>query len=287
MDQADFQQGFKTDLIQWAHDRSRIRMILQVGSLTRKVHPGDAYSDLDLHVCISEGEFAEQVEELLGWMHAYRPVWAVVEERHGEVPAWLFLYQGGYKVDVDAVPIAALEKVVETQELWEEMARGYEVLLDKDGIGPQMPKPKYFTPPRFTQPDEAHFVQRVRTFYYGAVYVAQQIKRKNLWKAKWADVYQQSFLLEMLEWHAHANSDNPVDTWFRGDFMQEWVSEETWEAVHGVFGHFDAADSRRALLASIALYSRLAEETAKQWGYALPEEMIVEVQAYLGNLFTA
>jgi len=259
-------------------------VILQVGSRARKVKPGDAYADLDLSVFYSGQTGYEVIEDCRSWLEAYAPVWMTLEDHHDEAQAWLILYRGGIKVDVDFSPVTSLEKVIAEQALWDDQTRGYEVLLDKDGLGNQLPTARTFEPAPFTPPSGEAFRNRVEAYYYGAVFTAKQIKRGNLWRAKWADQYQQKALLEMLEWHAKAAGEGQVETWSRGDFMQEWVSEETWEALHGVFGRFDAVDSRRALLASVALYTRLAEETAAKLGIFLPDVMIAEVRAYLEEL---
>lgn len=284
MDITNFYAEMKSDLVSWAETQPGIRLVVQVGSHTRKVKPGDQYSDLDIGFFLEDEGMDAQVEAILAWMQAYRRVWVVLEEKHGDSPAWLYLYQGGFKVDIDVTPVSALSTLIETQELWEDQRRGYEILLDKDGFAPQMPPPQYDWIPPFLPPTEARFRQRVENFFFGADYIARQIKRRNLWKVKWASVYQQNFLLEMLEWHARVNHGRPIDTYFRGDFMQDWVDEHTWEEIHGVFGRFDTADSRRALLASIGLFTRLAGETADQLGYAYPAEMIGEVVAYLEDL---
>jgi hypothetical protein len=84
--------------------------------------------------------------------------------------------------------------------LWDDQQRGYKILLDKDGIAAQLPAPTPLSPPPYTQPTQEQFVKRVEGYLYGAVYVAKQIRRGNLWKIKWADQIQQTMLLEMLEW---------------------------------------------------------------------------------------
>ena len=272
------------DFIAWAAERGDLRMILQVGSLARKVKPGDAYADLDLSVFYSSQTGSGVIADCRKWLEGYAPVWMTLEDQHDDSPACLILYRGGIKVDVDFNPVTSLEKVIAEQALWDDQSRGYEILLDMDGLGDQLPAARYFEPAPFTPPSAEVFLKGVEAFYYGAVFTAKQIKRNNLWWVKWADQYQQRSMLEMLEWHAHAVSGDPVETWSRGDFMQEWVSEETWEALHGVFGRFDAADSRRALLASVGLYTRLAEESAEKWGFVLPGKMVVEVRAYLVEL---
>ena len=69
--------------------------------------------------------------------------------------------------------------------------------------------------------------------------------------------------------------------------MREWVSKETWQALHEIFAHFDAQDSWRALFAMIALFRKLAYETSSQLNYTYPETVIVEVVDYLESLYAS
>ena len=77
-------------------------------------------------------------------------------------------------------------------------------------------------------------------------------------------------LVTMLAWHARATQGWEYDTWHNGRFMGEWVDEETWQALQAVFGHFDAADTWRALWANLELFRRLAREAAQRLGYVYP-----------------
>lgn len=181
-------------------------------------------------------------------------------------------------------PVDALQTLIDAQALWDDQQRGYKILLDKDGIAAQLPAPTPFVPPPYTPPTQAQFIQRLEGYFYGAVYVAKQIRRGNLWKIKWADQVQQTMLLEMLEWHAHATHDSPVDTYYRGDFIRDWVSEATWRELHDVFAHFEAADSRKSLIASVRLFTRLTEETAAKLEYEYTRMMVDEVTDYISGL---
>lgn len=278
-----FYDRLQTRLVAWAEHIAAIRTILVIGSQARMVRPADDYSDLDLSLYVT-GNREQQADTYLQWMRDFAAVWMIVEEHHDETKSWLILYQGGFKVDFSVTPIHTLQPLIAEQRLWDDQQRGYHILLDKDGVAAQLPAPTPFDPPPFTPPTQSQFIQRVEGYCYGAVYLAKQIKRGNLWKAKWADQIQQRMLLDMLEWHAHAAHDSPVDTYYRGDFMRDWVSETTWRELHDVFAHFDAADSRRALLASIRLFTRLTEEAAAHWGYEYPRRIVAEVTDYILSL---
>lgn len=279
----DFYHQLQNQLVAWAESVPAIRVILVVGSQARQLKPADEYSDLDISLYVM-GNHEQETEAYIQWMRDFTPIWMILEEHHDDSKSWLILYQGGIKVDFSITPISALQPLIDQQQLWDDQQRGYKILLDKDGVAAQLPPPTPFDAPLYIPPTQEQFIKRVENYFYGAVYVAKQIRRSNLWKIKWADQIQQTMLLEMLEWHAHATHDRPLDTYYRGDFMRDWVSETTWQELHGVFAHFDAEDSWNALLASIRLFTRLTEESAVKLGYDYPRTMIADVTGYIMGL---
>ena len=71
-----------------------------------------------------------------------------------------------------------------------------------------------------------------------------------------------------------------------GKHMPEWLDDETWEALNGVFGRFDEEDSWRALLATSTLFSRLGREVAGVLGIAYPESVERNVMGFVNELST-
>ncbi|MBL8131591.1 MAG: aminoglycoside 6-adenylyltransferase [Anaerolineae bacterium] len=283
MNTRQFYKNIQFELVDWAEGIAEIRTILVVGSQARQVKPADEYSDLDISLYVI-GNHEQEAESYLQWMQEFVPVWMTLDEHHDETKSWLILYQAGIKVDFSVTPISTLQPLIAEQRLWDDQQRGYRILLDKDGIAAQLPAPTPFDPPPYVPPTQVQFIQRVEGYFYGAVYLAKQIKCGNLWKAKWADQIQQRMLLEMLEWHSRSTHEQPVDTYYRGDFMRDWVSEITWRELHQVFAHFDALDSRKALIASLRLFTRLTEETAAKLDYDYPRTMVAEVTDYILGL---
>lgn len=74
----------------------------------------------------------------------------------------------------------------------------------------------------------------------------------------------------MLEWHARAAHGWDYDTWHDGHFLTQWTDPLTWNDLQDAFGCFDAADSWRALLTTMGLFRRLANETALRLSYMYP-----------------
>lgn len=273
---AAFQEGF----LSWAEGEAAIRLILLVGSRARTVNPGDDYSDLDLEL-FGDGIDAAAIP---AWLRGYAPLWTMLERQEHHSREWLALYAGGYKVDVSISPLADLETIIDSRRLWSSQQRGYLVLLDRDGYAGRLPQSETEGISAATVRDEAAYLDTVNEFWYGAVYVAKQIKRGKLWKAKWADQMQQRTLLTMLEWQARATHPGEIDTWHNGDFMREWVSQAVWERLHGVFARFDAEDCWRALGASTRLFDDLARQVGQAYGYVYPAQMADEVAAYIERM---
>ncbi len=280
MESFTFFMKFQQHFAAWVAQGESARLILIVGSQARSHHPADAHSDLDLEVFGTDFD----APAYLNWLRSYAPVWMVLDDPGSSVPKWLVLYKGGYKVDVSLNPLDGLHEMIRTQTLWPSQQRGYAVLLDRDGVGDQMPQaisdPVVPAPPL----DEVTFRKTVEAYWYGSLYVAKQIKRGNLWKVKWADQMQQTTLLTMLEYHARVMQGGAVDVWHNGEFMREWVDERTWQALHGVYAHFDGQDSWRALEASMQLFYDLSKVVAARLHFAYPSVVVHEIRSAIAAL---
>lgn len=57
-----------------------------------------------------------------------------------------------------------------------------------------------------------------------------------------------TLLLQMMEWHAKTiHGKDYYDVWHAGRFLDEWVDQETLKEIKNTFGHYEKADSFRAL----------------------------------------
>jgi aminoglycoside 6-adenylyltransferase len=97
----------------------------------------------------------------------------------------------------------------------------------------QLP-PSPFAPPPYEKPAADFFTLVVNSFWHDAVYVARQIRRRNLWAANLRNAKMKEIvLLRMLEWHARAVNGWDYDTWHNGYFLSEWTSPQTWDELQG------------------------------------------------------
>ncbi|GAB4577597.1 MAG: hypothetical protein Fur0022_03280 [Anaerolineales bacterium] len=269
-------------IAQWAATRSEIRLILVVGSRARKSPPADEWAELDLHLFCT---YYDHLISELGWLQNLGEVWTwLSDELEEDVMQKLVLFEGGHKVDFAFHPLKAAEKMVTTQQLDEIYLRGFYPLLDKDAWSARLP-PAPFTVPRHEKPTEEQFQRVVHAFWYGAVYVAKQIRQGNLWVAKYRDWTMKTGLLQMMEWHAWAVHGWEFDTFHDGHFLTHWTDAQTLEALEGVFGRFNPLDSWQALLNTMALFRRLTTQTALVWKFDAAKVLDQQVTAFVHHLY--
>jgi aminoglycoside 6-adenylyltransferase len=268
-------------IVSWAKRRNDIRALILTGSHARPEQADDPPWDHDVEVFTTDQPYYETSAD---WMSEIGSVWVHLPfpvDEDGYLMR-LVVFEGGEKVDFGFAPISVLEHTVATQHLNDLYDRGYRVLLDKDGLAAQLPPPSHAAPvtPR---PTEQEFRAAIEEFFFEAAHFPTYLRRNELWVVKMRDWTMKKLLLRMIEWHAIATKGEQHDTWHIGTRMARWTTPEVWERLHEVFGRFDAADSRRALHATIALYRDLARETADALGYGYPDDVDHAISEYLGG----
>lgn len=270
---------FLPEIIAWAQEQEDIRAVILVGSRARQYPPADEWSDLDLEFYSTE--FTSYFENLPP-LERFGQLWVNVPFVRGDQrPEYLVLYDQAFKLDFSFLPVSDLQKMVETQHLHKVYTRGYRILLDKDGLTTNLPPAtgEVIRKP----PESAEFRREVNFFWYGAVYVAKQIRRRQLWTVQYRDWTMKQHLLKMLEWHATMHN-LAIDTWHEGRFVLDWTDPESAAALRECFGHFDIVDSWNALLVTNRLFSRLAQEVAEHYHFAYPDKLESSALAFVSQL---
>lgn len=307
-------------ILAWARADDRVEVVVQTGSRGRGSGV-DAYSDLDIELI--GARWRELVADP-DWSGAFAPVLVQVvsgpedggtegggpgpadgtdghapadgdgggnvpaaaheQEDEDEDEAWasrLVVYARGRKVDFSlAGPERLARRARGLDALYE---RGYRVLLDKTGAAAALPAAtgRAPAPPR---PDRAAFDEALDEFWFEATQVAVYLARGDLWVVKARDVTMKEYLLEMLEWYAATEPGRPRDTWHLGHHMDRWLPQRMWRAVQETYGRFDAADSRRALHATIGVFREASETVAARCGFPPRTELAEQVSAHIDRL---
>jgi aminoglycoside 6-adenylyltransferase len=116
------------------------------------------------------------------------------------------------------------------------------------------------------------------------VWTGRHLRRGELWWAKsCCDEFLKHLLRQMLEWHARAREG--VDTWMRGQFLEEWADARAVESLPAVFARYEEEVTWRALMATMDLFRWLALETADLLGYAYPASGDTHATGIVDGLF--
>ncbi len=258
--------------VTWAGTEDDIRAAIVIGSRARTDHPADQWSDLD--VLIFAHDPTRYLEE--HWLHHVGTPWLTFLEPTPDEGTYerRVLFAGGLDVDFVPLPVAYLEQWLAQgfpSNLADMVARGVRFLVDKEGFAARLDALDV-APPAYTPPDENEFLNAVHDFWYHMVWTSKHLRRGELWWAKsCCDGYLKGLLHRMLTWHARATQDT-VDTWMRGRYLEEWADPRAVDALADVYAHYNEADVWRALQATMNLFSRLAVETAEALGYPYPTE---------------
>jgi aminoglycoside 6-adenylyltransferase len=270
--------AFLKKIVGWAERRDDIACLIMTGSRARPGAIVDAFSDYDLEIFAEE---PRRYTDSSDWMKETGSVWVFLPtESDRGWPTRLIIFEGGTKADFSIRPVAALEEAVRSQRLDPLYERGYLVLVDKRGLASELRAPSG-SPPRRELPAEAEFRATVEEFWFEAWHIPKYLAREELWVVKYRDWTMKEMLLRMLEWRALAEGDPQADVGEIGVQMREWTPPHTWERLHEVFGRFDAGDSRRALLATMALFREVATETAERLGHRYPRELDDAISVYV------
>ena len=268
--------------IQWAEAQPGIRAAIVVGSRARSDHPADEWADLDIMVYVTN---PQEYLERSDWLSNIGPVLvSFVARTAGGEPELLVLFDGGLNSDFVIAGIDTLRRAAEAGRVPEGFRRGARVTVDKDGVAARTLPPAFHAPtPAGPSPEEA--IAGITRFWYGAYYIAKQLRRGELWVALSRHREMIDGMLGLLEMHAHATRGWDLDTWHSGRFIDEWVDRGALADLPGIFPGYSESEAWRALLATIDLFRRLATQLAEGLGVPYPQAVDDSVSGWITRLY--
>ena len=267
-------------LLEWARDVEHIRAAVITGSLARVDGSADEYSDLDVQIITRDiGRLTRDDS----WLDKLGEVW-IRFPLYRDVPYRLVWFAGGRKVDFQFVHLDEILAMRESGELSDEYRRGYRVALDKDGLYAGLPpSPHVFPSPVLPSQGEVEAV--INEFWFEAIHVAQFIRRREFWVAKYRDWTMKEDLLRLIEWHARATATEEVNTWLLGKRIMQWADADTADAIETIWPRWDAAEMWTALLVQLELFRRLARELHAALGFDYSEAKYLAIEQYIRQLY--
>jgi aminoglycoside 6-adenylyltransferase len=277
-------KDFEDRIVAWARSEDYIRAVVVTGSQSRTDNSRDEWSDLDVQLyTTSLAHYAADQS----WANAIGQVWICFDaNREPANPSRLVWFAGGKKVDFTFKPLTDLLPHPTIDNLSDEHQRGYYVVLDKDGLFTNYPASPHRFPPA-PAPTAAEYQYAVDEFWFEAIHVAQFIRRRELWVAKFRDWTMKTCLLQMIEWHAQAGHDWNYNTWIIGKRIDRWTDAATWKAIHGIWSGYDPYASWQALLSMLDLFTRLSADVAAKLTHPYNSDLYTDIHVYIRSLYTA
>jgi aminoglycoside 6-adenylyltransferase len=269
-------------LVEWGNKEDAVRALILLGSRAG-LQIVDIFSDYDISV------FCDSDESYIGsesWLSQFGKVLVCVKEKvvceDKKFPSRLVIFEGGLKIDFSFLSIDVLVQITQNNSLSDDYHHGYKILLDKDH------KTSAMFPSQFDvkalKPSEQEFQEVVKEFWFEVYHVGAYLKRGDLWSVKFRSWAAHSFLLKMIEWHGEAENDWCCSVPRIGKRMRSWVNEGLWNELHGVFAHFDAEDSWKALLNTMELFRRITSETARSLRFNSMEDLSENMVGFVTTL---
>lgn len=269
-------------IVEWGKKEKAIKALILLGSRAAR-NPVDSYSDYDIAVFCDGNESYIESEK---WLSQFGQVLVCVKEKvinKGQTfPTRLVIYEGGIKVDFSFFPIQILNEIASSNPLPDQYNLGYQVLLDKENRTTKMLSPQFKLKP--VKPTEKEFCRIIEEFWFEIYHVAIYLKRGDLWSVKFRFWSASSFLLQMIEWHIQAKQHWQFIPPPNGKRMLLWIDKDVWQDLHGVFAHFDATDSGKALSKMVELFRRLTAETAEDLAFDCKEELSKKMIHFITSL---
>jgi aminoglycoside 6-adenylyltransferase len=250
----------------WAGSRDDVNAAVLVGSQARSETPADRWSDLDVILIVDDPQpYAEDAE----WVAEFgNPVLTFLEDTPVGQLERRVVYESGEDVDLPLFPVSVLDRLEDSDNAAQLLARGYRLLVDKIGLDERLHHMAQHLP-QPSSPSQADLDQLAADFWYHALWTAKKLRRGEVFTAKEClDGYMKSRLVTVLEWHART-VEPTVDVWHGGRFLERWADPGALAALESAYAHYDLRDVARALWETIDLWQGLEEETAARLGLRL------------------
>jgi len=195
-------------VVKWAESQEAIRGLVLTSSRAGASQT-DEFSDYDVMVLTDQ---AEQYLASDKWIESIKPVWVYQKEQftHGPdvISTRLVIFEGGAKVDFSFWKLDILKKFVKNGfSGTDDLNRGYQVLMDKDGLTKNLPPPtiKFFKIPK---PTKDELLTTIYDFWFEMAGVAKYLARKDIFFAKKIDNgIVKDLLLRMIIWNVQAKNN--------------------------------------------------------------------------------
>lgn len=269
-------------VVAFAETDPRVEAVVQTGSRARAQRV-DELSDLDLELI---GPGWHELASESAWIEGIAPSMVTLALANDEPdgagwPTRLVVLDQGRKIDFTLAGRERLAAMVDgLDDLYD---RGYVVHLDKTGVTSDLPRARV-EPRRPEPPTQAEFAAVENEFWFEATQIAVYVARADLWVVKFREHTLHDCLLQMLEWLAQTDPDEPRFTWHIGHHIDEWLAPDLMERLPEVFTAYDGTDVLRGLDVSLGLFAGAAAAVGERLGLEVRHDLPARVRAHVAEV---
>ncbi|MBQ3411449.1 MAG: aminoglycoside 6-adenylyltransferase [Oscillospiraceae bacterium] len=252
-----------------AAEDDRIRVMTLEGSRVNSHIKPDIWQDYDITFLVRDMESYLKSDD---WLSAFGDiVFLQKPEAQALFPpdfpegwfSYLMLFADGTKIDLTIIKLELAEEYFHSDPL-------IRVILDKDGIAPDLPEPTDDAF-RIQCPSEEYVTDCANEFYFSSTYVQRAIFREEVQVARQLfESRMRQELLRMLTWLAGARQGFPVNT---GKYCR-WLSGFLTKTENGMLEETyclrDLGSVEKALYSAMDLFGKSLAEVCSALGYRDP-----------------
>lgn len=265
-------------IVRVAEKDERVRAVAMNGSRTNPNVPKDSFRDYDVVYLVSDFQsFLNDPD----WINVFgKRIIMQTPEDMTMFPAelggrftYLMLFEDGNRIDLMLIP-------VEEKEMYCSEDRLTEILLDKDGNMPKLPKPsdeEYWV----KKPSAEFFADCCNEFWWVSTYVAKGLWRREILYAYDHLTIVRGMLLTMLEWKVGIETDFSLSVGKNRKYLKRYVEADIWKRLMKTYPSGEEEQIWISLHAAIELFEQVAVEVASHFGYQYPIEDANKVKRYL------
>lgn len=271
-----------------AKSDERIRAVYMNGSRTNRNTPKDIYQDYDIVFVVTETDsFLEDKSWILRFgcpLIIQEPDWndnfaGYSSETHdfSKRYAWLILFDDGNRIDLG---IEVKEEAV-SNFLDDKLTL---ILLDKDGLLPQIPEPsdKDY---HITRPSKESYWACCNNFWWCLNNVAKGIARDELSYVKFMmDSVVRSELHNIMNWYIGTQIGFDLSTGKLGKYFKKYLPNEIYQCYCKTYANSDYEDIWASVFAMCDLFHALAISVAKDLGFTYRQHEEDGIRVYLNRV---
>ncbi len=270
-----------------------VRALILLGSRARSEDPADEWSDTDLLV------FSTDADRWLrdgSWLDDLGPV--ILTFLEATALAGLFerrvLFEGAVDVDMVMIPIDAIEGIISSKGALPVLARGYRLLVDKDGRFTSLADRVAAADPGAIDdaapwpPDPVAVANAMNDYLYHCAWITKKLRRGELAVAVGCqNLHQARTMRRFVEWQAKARTGGATNTYYDGRHLERWAVPETVAELDATQSRYSPSDVRRSVLESADLFRTIATEVGRACDVDYPdaahERVMSWVREHLGD----